>query len=145
MNKSYRQGQILNLIRARAVHTQDELGHALKELGIVAAQVTLSRDIRELGLVKTTDGYRQMLRESGGPDFAAVAANFLMDVRVARNLVVLKTSVANASTLAAALDREGWPEVVGTIAGDDTVLAISPDDASAGRLKERLLRLLARG
>ncbi len=142
MNKSYRQGQVLNLIRARAIHTQEELARALKDLGIAAAQVTLSRDIRELGLVKTTEGYRQILRESGGPDFAAVAADFLMDVRVARNLVVLKTSPANASTLAAALDREGWPEVAGTIAGDDTVLAISPDDASAQRLRDRLLGLL---
>ena len=142
MNKSYRQGQVHNLIRARAIHTQDELARALKDQGIAAAQVTLSRDIRELGLVKTTEGYRQILRESGGPDFAAVAADFLMDVRVARNLVVLKTSPANASTLAAALDREGWPEVAGTIAGDDTVLAISPDDASAQRLRDRLLGLL---
>ncbi len=141
MNKSYRQGQVLKLIRARAIHTQDELARALKDVGIAAAQVTLSRDIRELGLVKTTEGYRQILRESGGPDFGAVAADFLMDVRIARNLVVLKTSPANASTLAAALDREGWPEVVGTIAGDDTVLVISPDDTSAHRLRERLLNL----
>jgi len=142
MNKSYRQGQILNLIRARAVHTQDELARALKELGIAAAQVTLSRDIRELGLVKTTEGYRQMLRESGRPDFAAVAADLLLDVRVAKNLVVLKTPPANASPLAAALDREGWPEVAGTIAGDDTVLAISPDEAGAKRLRDRLLGLM---
>jgi len=95
--------------------------------------------------VKTTDGYRQMLRESSGPDFAAVAADFLMDVRVARNLVVLKTSPANASTLAVALDRENWPEVVGTIAGDDTVLVISPDEASARQLRERLMGLLEQG
>ncbi|MCC7175976.1 MAG: ArgR family transcriptional regulator [Bryobacterales bacterium] len=145
MNKSYRQGQILNLIRGRAIRTQDELARALKALGIGAAQVTLSRDIRELGLVKTADGYRQMRHESAGPDFASVVANFLMDVRVARNLVILKTSPANANTLAAALDRHAWPEVIGTIAGDDTVLAVSPDDAAAGRLRERLLRLLAPG
>ncbi len=142
MNKSYRQGQILNLIRAGAIHTQEELGRALKELGIAAAQVTLSRDIRELGLVKTTDGYRQMLRETGGPDFASVTAAFLMDVRVARNLVVLKTSPANASTLAAALDRQAWPQVVGTVAGDDTVLVISPDDSGARQLRDRLLGML---
>lgn len=145
MNKAYRQGQILNLIRARAMHTHEELARALKELGIVAAQVTLSRDIRELGLVKTTGGYRQMLRESGGPDFASVAADFLMDVRVARNLVVLKTSPANAGTLAAALDRAAWPQVVGTVAGDDTVLVVSPDDAGARHLRDRLLGLLEAG
>jgi transcriptional regulator of arginine metabolism len=141
MNKSYRHGQILNLLRTRAVHTQEELARGLKELGVPATQVTLSRDIRELGLVKTVDGYKPIAREAGGPDFAMVAAGFLLDVRVARNLVVLKTSPANASTLAAALDREAWPEVLGTIAGDDTVLVISPDEAKAEILKEKLLRL----
>jgi transcriptional regulator of arginine metabolism len=142
MNKSYRQGQILNLIRTRPVHTQEELARGLKELGIAATQVTLSRDIRELGLVKTAEGYKQVLREPGGPGFAAVAADFLLDVRVARNLVVLKTSPANAGTLAAALDREQWPEVLGTLAGDDTVLAISPDEAGAEAIRHRLLGLL---
>ncbi len=109
---------------------------------MAATQVTLSRDIRELGLVKTAEGYKQIVREPSGPDFATVAADFLLDVRVAQNLVVLKTSPANASSLAVALDRERWPEVVGTIAGDDTVLVISPDSAAAGVLREKLLRLL---
>jgi transcriptional regulator of arginine metabolism len=145
MNKSYRQGQILNLIRARPVHTQDDLSRALKELGVAATQVTLSRDIRELGLVKTSEGYKQIVREPGGPGFATVAADFLLDARVARNLVVLKTSPGNANTLAVALDRESWAEVVGTIAGDDTVLAVSPDEAGAEALKEKLLRLLEAG
>ena len=145
MNKSYRQGQILNLIRARPVHTQDELARALKELGVGATQVTLSRDIRELRLVKTAEGYKQIVPEPGGPAFASIAADFLLDARVARNLVVLKTSPANAGTLAVALDRESWPEVVGTIAGDDTVLVISPDETSAEALKEKLLRLLEEG
>ena len=145
MNKSYRQGQILNLIRGRPVHTQDELARTLKDLGVAATQVTLSRDIRELGLVKTAEGYKQIVREASGPGFTAVAADFLLDARVARNLVVLKTSPANAGTLAAALDRESWPEVVGTIAGDDTVLVISPDEAGAASLKAKLLRLLEEG
>ena len=142
MNKSYRHGQILNLIGARAIQTQEELAHALRDLGVAATQVTLSRDIRELGLVKTGVGYKQIVREPSGPDFASVAGGFLLDVRVAQNLVVLKTSPANAGPLAVALDRERWPEVVGTIAGDDTVLVISPDSAAAGVLREKLLRLL---
>jgi transcriptional regulator of arginine metabolism len=142
MNKSYRHGQILNLIGSRTIQTQEELAHALRGLGVAATQVTLSRDIRELGLVKTADGYKQIVRESGGPDFASVAADFLLDVRVAQNLVVLKTSPANAGPLAVALDRERWPDVVGTIAGDDTVLVISPDSSAAGVLREKLLRLL---
>jgi transcriptional regulator of arginine metabolism len=142
MNKHYRHGQILNLIGSRAIQTQEELARALRELGLPATQVTLSRDIRELRLVKTSDGYKQIAQEPGGPDIAAVAADFLLDVRAARNLVVLRTSPANASTLAAALDRQRWPEVLGTIAGDDTVLVVSPDDGAAGLLREKLLRLL---
>jgi transcriptional regulator of arginine metabolism len=141
MNKSYRQAQILALIRARAIHTQEDLARELKELGVETTQVTLSRDIRELGLVKTAEGYRPISREADGPAFATVAANYLVEVRVARNLVVLKTTPGNANTLAVALDRQDWPEVVGTIAGDDTVLAVSPDEAAADALWRRLLTL----
>ncbi|MFB3776844.1 MAG: arginine repressor [Bryobacteraceae bacterium] len=143
MNKSYRQGQILNLIRTRAIQTQEELARALKEQGVTTTQVTLSRDIRDLGLVKTAEGYKQMGRGRRGPDFATVAADFPIEVRVACNLVVLKTSPGNANTLAVALDGEQWPEVVGTIAGDDTVLAVSPDEKSAAALQQKLLGLLA--
>ncbi len=145
MNKSYRHGQILNVIRDHVVHTQEELARALKDHGVNATQVTLSRDIRELGLVKTAEGYKQILREPRRRDFGAVAAEYLLDVRVARNLVVLKTSPANAGPLAVALDAEGWPEVVGTIAGDDTVLVISPDETKAQQLREKLLGLLKQG
>jgi transcriptional regulator of arginine metabolism len=140
MNKSYRQGQILNLIRQKRIRTQQELARELARLGIQATQVTLSRDIRELGLIKTPEGYRQVeaAARPKGPPFAGVAAEFLLDVRVARNLVVLKTSPGNANTVAAALDREEWPEVVGTIAGDDTVLVVAPDEETAAALREKL-------
>jgi len=139
VNKSFRQGQILKLIRAKRIGTQDELAHALEEsLGIHATQVTLSRDIRELGLVKTQDGYREM-GTPGGPALETIAAEFLWDVRQAQNLVVLKTSPAHASSLAVAVDQEEMPEVVGTIAGDDTVLVITADDAAAAKLRDRLL------
>ncbi|HOQ47172.1 MAG TPA: ArgR family transcriptional regulator [Bryobacteraceae bacterium] len=145
MNKSYRQGQILKLIRSRRIHTQEELAQALKEIGIHATQVTLSRDIRELGLAKTPEGYRQITPESAGPDFQFLAAEFVQDVRVAQNLMVLKTSPGNANTVAAALDREQWPEIVGTVAGDDTILVILPDSATAQQLRARVLELLEVG
>ena len=139
MNKTYRQGQILKLIRASQISTQDDLARGLKDTyGIQTTQVTLSRDIRELGLVKTQEGYRQVASPTG-PDFSTVAGEFLWDARAAQNLVVLKTSPAHASTLAVALDQEEWPEVVGTIAGDDTVLVISQDAEAANRLREKLL------
>jgi transcriptional regulator of arginine metabolism len=142
MNKSFRHGQILKLIRARQILTQDELAHALNEsYAIHATQVTLSRDIRELGLVKTADGYRQM-GTPAGPDIAMIAAEFLWDVKQAQNLIVLKTSPAHANSLAVALDQEEWPEVVGTIAGDDTVLVVTPDTESAAALREKLMNLV---
>lgn len=142
MSKSFRQGQILKLIRTRHIHTQDELGQELKNLGIVATQVTLSRDIRELRLVKTPEGYQEMLPEDTGPQFATLAAEFLTDVRIAQNLVVLKTSPGHANTVAVALDGEEWPEVVGTIAGDDTILVIGPDNSTAELLRNRFMDLL---
>jgi transcriptional regulator of arginine metabolism len=139
MNKAYRQGQILKLIRTRAVHTQEDLVRELRDtLGVPATQVTLSRDIRELGLVKTPDGYRQVTVRSG-PHLAEVAAEFLEDVRQAQNLIVLRTAPGHANALAVAIDTEDSPEVVGTIAGDDTVLLIAPDTATAALLRERFL------
>ncbi len=142
MNKAYRQGQILNMIRVRSIHTQEELAQALREQGIPATQVTLSRDIRELRLAKTSDGYRQLIAAPAGPDFSSLAAEFLQDVRIAQNLLVLRTSPGNANTVAAALDREQWSEIVGTVAGDDTILVVLPDAAAAEAIRGRLMALL---
>ena len=142
MNKTYRQGQILRLIRNRKITTQDQLAQELGTLGVNATQVTLSRDIRELGLVKTPEGYRQVESGAYGPSIETIAAEFLWDAITAQNLVVLKTSPGHASSVAIALDQEDWTEVVGTIAGDDTVLVISPDNHKAGELQKRLMGFL---
>jgi len=139
MSKTYRHGQILKLIRARSIHTQEDLARELQRAGIPATQVTLSRDIRELRLVKTPDGYREMLAEETGPSFATLAAEFLHDVRIAQNLVVLRTSPGHANSVAVALDAEDWPEVVGTLAGDDTILVIAPDNVTAEKVRRRCL------
>jgi transcriptional regulator of arginine metabolism len=71
-----------------------------------------------------------------------VAAELLQDVRVAQNLIVLRTSPGNANALAVALDKADWPEIVGTIAGDDTVLIVAPDTATADKLRKKLLGFL---
>jgi transcriptional regulator of arginine metabolism len=143
MNKTYRQGQILRLIRAKRIFTQEKLAEELSSVGIPATQVTLSRDMRELGLVKTHEGYRQVEPAANtGPGIATMAAEFLLDAKSAQNLLVLKTSPGHASSLAIALDQEDWPEVVGTIAGDDTVLVIAPDQDTALSLKKRLMGFL---
>jgi transcriptional regulator of arginine metabolism len=144
MSKSYRHGQILKLIRSERLSTQEELAQALKKSGIQATQVTLSRDIRELRLVKTREGYAEMSAEGAGPQFHTLATEFLLDVRSAQNLVVLKTAPGHANSVAVALDNEEWPEVVGTIAGDDTILVIAPDSSTATRIRKKLLKLLER-
>lgn len=141
MTKSFRHGQILKLIRSHPVHTQEDLAKLLRGVGIDATQVTLSRDVRELRLVKTPEGYKEIGRESG-PQFELLAGEFLQDVRSAQNLVVLKTAPGHASSVAVALDNEEWPDVVGTIAGDDTILVITPDNTTAARVSHRLLTLL---
>ena len=143
MNKSYRQGQILKLIAARRLHTQEDLAKALRALGVRTTQVTLSRDIRELGLMKTADGYtRSASVTPSGPNIATVMREFLADARVAQNLLVLKTPPGAANSLAEAIDQAEWPEVVGTIAGENTVLVVAPDATTSRLLREKFLKFL---
>jgi transcriptional regulator of arginine metabolism len=143
MSKSFRQGQILKLIRTKHILTQEDLAQELNEsFGIQTTQVTLSRDIRELGLLKTPEGYRQVTPATNGPDLASMAGDFLRDARVAQNLIVLRTSPGNANALAVALDNEELPEVVGTLAGDDTILVVAPDGPTAAKLREKLLHFI---
>jgi transcriptional regulator of arginine metabolism len=142
MSKNYRQGQILKLIRSKRIYTQDELAQELKSSGIAATQVTLSRDLRELRLVKTQDGYQEMAADETGQQLTALVSSFLRDARTAQNLVVLKTDPGHASVIAIALDDENWPEVVGTLAGDDTVLVIATDNITATEIRTRLLHLM---
>jgi transcriptional regulator of arginine metabolism len=142
MSKNYRQGQILKLIRGKRILTQDDLAEELRAQGISATQVTLSRDIRDLRLVKTREGYQEMAPEEKGPEFPLLAAEFVLDVRTAQNLVVLKTAPGHANSVAVALDQEEWPEIVGTIAGDDTILVIAPDRETAEVVQEKLMAIL---
>ncbi len=143
MNKSYRLGQILKILRTQRVRTQEGLCDALREMGVEATQVTLSRDIRELGLVKTPQGY--VLPSSvapPGPDLETMAGEFLQDVLVAQHTLILRTVAGSASPLAEALDQAEWPEVVGTIAGDNTILVVAHDAKTAEALRKKLLDLL---
>jgi transcriptional regulator of arginine metabolism len=142
MTKGYRQGQILKLIRSRNISTQEDLAAALKQVGVDATQVTLSRDIREMGLVKTAEGYRALPPQQRPEDVTAVSAEFVRDVRVAQNQIVLRTAPGHASSVAVALDNANWAEVVGTLAGDDTVLVICPDAPVAETVRARLMKML---
>lgn len=148
MNKSYRHGQILKLINSRRIATQQDLARQLKAQGVEATQVTLSRDMRELGLIKTPEGYRQIQssgnarRAAAGPPVESIIAEFLTDARVAQNLIVLKTAPGHAMSLARAVDEERWPDIVGTVAGDDTVLVVAPDHRAAETIRRKLLALV---
>jgi len=160
MIKRYRQEQILKLVRSQPIHTQEELAEKLRRLGIRTTQVTLSRDIRELGLAKTADGYKELTAPvqitegalapapatSRAPErhLRRVAGEFLRDVRQAKNILVLRTDPGNAQPLALALDHENWPEIVGTLAGDDTIMAVCPSDKSAAIARSKLLSLIGR-
>ena len=144
MSKNYRQGQILKLVRDKQIYTQDELAQELKAVGILATQVTLSRDLRDLGLVKTQEGYQELPADETTPQLETLARDFLRDVRGAQNLLVLKTDPGYASPIAVALDNEDWEDVVGTIAGDDTVLVVAPDSTTAESVRRRLLEILGR-
>lgn len=138
MNKAERQQQILKLIREGEVHTQDQLAQMLKGRGIEATQVTLSRDVRELQLVKTVAGYAELGR--GAPGFLSMAREFMISSVAAQNLVVIRTSPGHAMSLAIALDSEEPSKVVGTIAGDDTIFVAMADAAQASAFADELKR-----
>jgi transcriptional regulator of arginine metabolism len=147
MNKLLRQRAILELVKHGRVANQEDLQKALRKRGVRVGQATLSRDIRDLGLSKTAQGYA--LSHGDGPSFPALppvsrlVREFVLEVRVAQNLLVIKTSVGSAQPVAAALDDESWPETVGTVAGDDTILIVCPDNKDANRLAARIQEMLA--
>ncbi len=146
MNKSLRQRGILELLRQGPVASQEDLQRALRKRGLRVGQSTLSRDIRDLRLAKTADGYS--LSQGGSisapslPPVSRLVLEFVLEVRPAQNLLVLKTSVGSAQPVAAALDEEEWPEAIGTIAGDDTILIVCPDKEDAGKLAARIEEML---
>ena len=147
MAKLSRQNAILELVQRKPVASQEDLQRALGPLGFKVGQATLSRDIHELGLVKTGNGYVPPLTPSPGaepgyPSAPRLVREFVLDVRPAQNLLVVKTAVGSAQPVAAALDGENWSEVVGSVAGDDTILIVCPDKKAATRLANRLRGLL---
>jgi len=152
MSKLSRHQAILELVGSGPVPSQEELQRLLHKKGFDAGQATLSRDIRELGLVKTAEGYSLPGNGNGNgnghadpvlPSVSRLVREFVTSVRAAQNLLVTKTSIGSAQPVAAALDGENWPEAIGTIAGDDTILIVCTDSRSAGRLAGRIQGMLA--
>lgn len=149
MTQLSRQGAILELVKQGPMPNQDELRRELGKRGFKVTQATLSRDIHKLGLVKMPQGYtlpQVAASVSVTPALHAVdrvVREFAREVRQAQNLLVIKTSPGSAQPVAAAWDAQSLPEVVGTVAGDDTILVICPDRKRAQRLAARLRGILA--
>ena len=150
--KLQRHDAIREVVATSPVVNQDQLRRKLRRRGFAVTQATLSRDIHELRLYKGPGGYSLPgsnghaiaagEEDDGPPSVAEVMASFGLQVRQAMNQVVVRTVMGGAQPVAAALDFEEWPEVVGTVAGDDTVLVICPDPRRAGAVQARLRTIL---
>ena len=145
MSKVARHKAILAVLDDGPVESQEALQESLAHRGFDVGQATLSRDIHELKLVKGPDGYTRIgdthPLETHLPSVMHLAHQFVVEIRQAQNMLVIKTTVGSAQPVAAALDASRWPEVVGTIAGDDTVLVIAADRKKASALARRIREL----
>jgi transcriptional regulator of arginine metabolism len=138
--------KILELISTRAIHTQEELAEALAAQGWDVTQSSVSRDIAALRLVKVDGAYRRPPPRAAriDPDERRIGEGVLTIDTAGEALVVLHTSPGEANHVAIALDRLAWPEVIGTIAGDDTIF-LAVKDSMAQRRVVRVVRGLATG
>ena len=148
--KFQRHNAIRDLVASSLVTNQDELRRKLRRRGFEVTQATLSRDIHEMRLSKGPGGYSlpngngavAAVEDDGPPSVAEMIESFGLRVRQAMNQVVVGTVMGGAQPVAAALDHEGWTDVVGTVAGDDTVLVICPDLRQASEVEAGLRKLL---
>jgi transcriptional regulator of arginine metabolism len=141
MTKLARQQTIVELAHDAPLPNQQELVKVLARRGFQVTQATLSRDLHELRLVKTSEGYILPNGDAPAeplPAVSRVVRDFVREVRRAQNLLVVKTVPGSAQPVAVAVDAEGWDEVVGTVAGDDTILIIAANNRKAKELQSRL-------
>ena len=145
--KQQRHSVIRELLDHSPIASQDDLRRKLAARGHHVTQATLSRDIHELRLTKGRDGYSAPTtpspNEDDTPGIRELLRSFGLEARQALNQIVLITNTGGAQPIAAGIDYEDWPEVVGTIAGDDTVLIICPDHKQAETLRKRIEVYLA--
>lgn len=146
MSKRERHTQILEILKEHRVTSQEALRELLLERGTDVTQATLSRDIRELRLVKVpgADGgghYSLPDEWESTPTLESLLPTLFQSAEGVDNLLVVRTMKGGAQTVAAALDWQEWPEVLGTLAGDDTILIILRDRALASQVRERIERL----
>ncbi len=143
--KRLRHNAIVELVKAGSVESQEGLARELRRMGMNVSQSTLSRDIRELGLAKSGRVYTVTptnTRGGSNPTLRRILDEFLLQVDSVQQTLVLKTRPGNAATVAQAIDDAEWPEIAGTIAGEDTIFALCRSKGDVGRLQERIRKLL---
>jgi transcriptional regulator of arginine metabolism len=148
VSKQERHNLIRQLVAGESIASQDELRRRLLRRGCDVTQATLSRDVHELRLYKGPNGYAapngngQIEEDEEEPTVDEVLQSFGLVVKQAQNQLVLRTTNGAAQPVALAIDHEDWSDVVGTLAGDDTVLIICPDPRRALSMKEKLERMI---
>ena len=148
----HRDRQIRDIITRTPVTTQSELVASLRAAGIEVTQATVSRDIKRLGLIKVPDGagryrYQAPPAVMPGPGERRVrlrrtVADYVTEVSEGSGLVIVRTETGSAGTVAEAVDEQAWPEVVGTVAGDNTIIIVPRDAAGRDTVLSRLRDLL---
>lgn len=148
--KERRQRAILTLVSTRPIRSQEELGDLLDQQGFETTQATVSRDIKELGLVKVPikDGTGHQFKyvlPSVGPTFTSrlhrLVAELVLSVKSSMNQIILRTPPGSAMMVAAAIDEAQWPEIIGTLGGDDTILVIVQDPKDTPIIVQRFTDL----
>ena len=143
ISKKARQSRILDVVRKNRVESQESLVAFLGKDGIEATQTTLSRDIRELGLVKVRGKYQVPTDTVAAVEPPAsilrrTFAQFALHADVSGNIVAIRTSPGNAHSVCVAVDAAGWSEILGTIAGDDTIFLLARGTAAARQLLKKI-------
>ena len=143
--QSERRDTIRDLLADGPVGTQQDLVRALSELGLGATQSSVSRDLKDLGAIKTGNGYELPSTGRKGERELAAVANLIRSTNSAGpNLLVISTAIGAAQRVALAFDRSGWPEIVGNIGGDDTVFVATASAAGQKFLTSKIDRVVAR-
>lgn len=150
LGKPQRQHRIARLLEEQAISSQGQIVEMLASEGVVATQATVSRDLEDLGAVKvripggaTAYAVPEHSKDAASPDdhLRRVMGEFVVDVAHSANLVVLRTSPGSAHVIGSALDRAGYPDVLGTVAGDDTLILVCADNIGGAAVASRLAGL----
>lgn len=148
--KARRQMKIQEIITKEAIHTQEELADRLRKEGFDVTQATVSRDIKEMGLIKvptTDDDYRYAIPGTAQPlntpdRLKRRMRETVVTVNDSENLIVIRTIAGNAQALADLIDKSHWDEVIGTVAGDDTIILVVKPMSEVPKVRERIARLM---